>query len=365
MICDNLRSDCNTRLCWRGFHPIQLPVQPTDSFGGQLIRRKQVKTEVGQDMVTGIVIASTVAFGGVGADNGSFVLSAPSPIATTYAPNFASAFERTGASGVSVKQNSTTEGFNWTSTGRASVAFSNRSFAPSFDGGTSNVSFTLFAWDGLIPIVNASNPVQNFSQEQLQSVFNGSTTNWTTFGGSTENITVCVLNGSSDGVQFLTQSFLFGNSAAPSSTNTMSFNTTTQIEEYVSAHPNAIGFSTFSSWRFNANSGSSRFTSAAIDGVFPSTGTIQDGTFSFAFPVFAVSRATEGSDASAFTGWLTSNEGQSFVSTQYLVPVGHASEAFKRFSFFGNTNFISNYNELAQQANNTVANVTETISAEQ
>lgn len=330
------------------------------------INGKEAKTEDGSIMVTGFMLASTVALGGGLDTNGTFVISAPSPIATTYAPNFASAFERTGASSVSIKQNNTSEGFNWTSTGKATVAFSNRPFSSAFDGSSSNVSFTLFAWDGLTPIVNSTNPVQNFSQEQLQNIFNGTTTSWSDFGGSNSNITICVLNSTSDGIEFLSHAFLFGNSAWTAPSSAVTFNTTEQLEQYVSTHPNAIGFSTYSSWRSNSNSGTSSYTSAAVDGVFPSTGTIQDGTYSFSFPVFATtSTSSEGSDASAFTGWLTSTEGQSFVSTQHLVPLSQGARAFKQFAFFGNTNFISNYNELSQQANNTVANVTESFTAEQ
>ncbi|MBS0486275.1 MAG: substrate-binding domain-containing protein, partial [Proteobacteria bacterium] len=89
----------------------------------------------------------------------------------------ANAFEKAGDGRVEVQPFSTISGLDAVHAGTADVAASARAAMPgrAEEQGT---NFYPVAWDALVPIVEAANPVSNITLRQLHDVYLGRITNW-------------------------------------------------------------------------------------------------------------------------------------------------------------------------------------------
>ena len=177
--------------------------------------------------------------------------------------------------------------------------------------------------DALVFMVNSSNPVKSLTEEQIQAVYSGQTTNWKELGGADEEI-VAFQRKQNSGSQTLMEKLVMDGipmAEAPSHHYISSMGELLDIVSSYNNQGNAIGYSVYFYARNMYSVPGLEFLS--VDGITPSNDTIQDGSYPYVNEFYAVIRDDEPEDSPArlLFDWLTSEGGQELVADTGYVPV--------------------------------------------
>jgi len=179
------------------------------------------------------------------------------------------------------------------------------------------------ALDALVFVVNAGNPVDNLTHEQIQGIYTGRITNWSEVGGNDIEIVPFQRNAEA-GSQVLMEKLVMAGldmTEAP----TQSFTTAFGMGEMITAmmgfdgSSSAIGYTVFF---FAEDMGmADGLKIIAVNDVTPSAGSIRNGEYPFINPYYAVIDANEPerSPARIMWDWLQSNDGQKLVNLEGYV----------------------------------------------
>jgi len=181
------------------------------------------------------------------------------------------------------------------------------------------------ATDALVFVINASNPVDSLTLEQIQMIYTGRITNWREVGGEDVEIVAFQRNAEA-GSQVLMEKLVMDGldmSEAP----TQSFGTAFGMGELITeikgfdGSANAIGYTVFYYAEDMRMAEGLRII--AVDGVKPGADTIRSGEYPFLNPYYVVIGAHEPEDSPAriMYDWLLSSEGQTLVSHEGYVSV--------------------------------------------
>lgn len=167
--------------------------------------------------------------------------------------------------------------------------------------------------DGLAVIVNAANPINNLSPEQLRDIFGGRTLNWKELGGADMPITVVSRQaGSSDSALF--QSLVMGErrvtGAARLATTSVSAIETTAADR---------GAISYVSMRYLSEKG---IRAVALNGLLPTPQAVSDNLYPLRSPLLFVGSkapAESGDETNyrAFFAWVQSPAGQAIIGKTY------------------------------------------------
>ncbi|MGH8216681.1 MAG: substrate-binding domain-containing protein, partial [Rhodanobacteraceae bacterium] len=126
----------------------------------------------------------------------------------------AKAFADTGDGHLEFTPFNTIDGIDQALAGTVDIAASAR---PAYPKRTqeAGLTFTPVAWDALVMVTNASNPVNNLTLKQLHDIYYGRITNWSEVGGRDEKIDLDGIASPLDGVQFSYRRLMFGNGDNP------------------------------------------------------------------------------------------------------------------------------------------------------
>ena len=177
--------------------------------------------------------------------------------------------------------------------------------------------------DALVFMINASNPVKSLTEEQIQSVYTGDTTNWKELGGNDEEI-VAFQRGQNSGSQTLMEKLVMNGIPMAKAPSYLSISSMGELLDAVSSYNNqgnAIGYSVYFYARNMYSVPGLEFLS--VDGITPSNDTIRDGAYPYVNEFYAVIRkdAPEDSPARLLFDWLTSEGGQELIADTGYVPV--------------------------------------------
>lgn len=176
------------------------------------------------------------------------------------------------------------------------------------------IEATVIAIDGIAIIVHPDNPVADISLDEVSSIFNGETTNWSEVGGDDVDIVVVSREDGSGTRGAFTDIVLGGEDTLVESA--LIHNSTGGVLEAVANDPNAIGY---------ASTGSMNDTvkGLAIDGAEPTNENIQSGDYTVSRPFnYVTNEDAELSElAQAFLDFVLSDEGQQVVEEQGFIPV--------------------------------------------
>ena len=173
--------------------------------------------------------------------------------------------------------------------------------------------YTPIGKEAFVFFVNARNPVESLSVEQLQGIYSGEITNWKEVGGKNEPIRAFQRNENS-GSQTAFRYFMEGKEIMTPPQNDIVRAMAPIIShtaDYTN-YSNAIGFS----FRFYANEmvGNKGIRLLKINGIYPATETIKDNTYPLASQFFAVSLAdNDKANVLELLEWITSEQGQYLV----------------------------------------------------
>ena len=177
--------------------------------------------------------------------------------------------------------------------------------------------------DALVFMVNASNPVKSLTEEQIQAVYSGKTTNWKELGGDDEEI-VAFQRQRNSGSQTLMEKLVMKDipmAEAPAYYLVASMGELLKQVSSYNNRGNAIGYSVYFYARNMYSVPGLEFLS--VDGVTPSNDTIQDGSYPYVNEFYAAIRDDEPEDSPArlLFDWLTSEGGQELIADTGYVPV--------------------------------------------
>ena len=202
-------------------------------------------------------------------------------------------------------------GIEAASNGSADIGLSSRALKD--EESSAGLNGTTVALDGIAIIVNAENPVNDLSVEQIAQLFTGAA-DWSVVGGDAGEV-ACIGreagSGTRDGFESIT-------GTADSCKLSQELTSTGAVISAVAANPNAIGYASLS-----AVEGKDTVKAVTVGGVACTEATVLDGSYAIQRNFnFIVSDSTPLSEAAqAFVDFATSADASDLIAGAGAVPV--------------------------------------------
>ena len=186
------------------------------------------------------------------------------------------------------------------------IGMSSRDLTPAEQG--RGLRAEIAAIDGIAVIVNRNNPVSNLSVQQIRDIYTGVVTNWSQVGGSSAPIAVVSREAGSGTRGAFEEIIGFqGRLLAGANENT----STGAIKAGIAQNPNAIGY-------ISLGSVDDTIKAVSVDGVAPSTGNVQNGSYRVARPFIILAGNNLHAESAAFIQWILGSAGQAIVSRSWI-----------------------------------------------
>lgn len=168
--------------------------------------------------------------------------------------------------------------------------------------------------EGFVFFVNAKNPIDSLTIEQLQNIYSGKITNWKEVGGPNESIRPFQRpegSGSQSALlRLMKESLLI---EAPTENVVAGMGGIIKRTADYKNYSNAIGFS----FRFYSTQmvGNKEIKLLKIEGIAPNESSIRDGSYPFTSDFYAVTteKSQENPNVQKLLDWILSKEGQSLI----------------------------------------------------
>ena len=203
-------------------------------------------------------------------------------------------------------------GIESASNGSCDIGLSSRALTD--DETASGLNSTTVALDGIAIIVNAENPVEDLSVDQIAQLFTGTITDWSEVGGNAGAV-ACIGreagSGTRDGFESIT-------GTEDTCVLSQELTSTGAVIEAVKGNPSAIGYASLS-----AVEGQDGIKAITVGGVACTEENVQNGSYEIQRPfVMVTNSATELSDAAqAFLDFATSSDANELITEAGAVPV--------------------------------------------
>jgi phosphate transport system substrate-binding protein len=174
--------------------------------------------------------------------------------------------------------------------------------------------------EAFVFFVNKRNPVSNLTTRQIRDIYSGRTTNWKQLGGKNISIKAYQRQKNSGSQTMLIAIMGDETIMKPSTKNTISFmlDIIMEVSEYKNNN-NAIGYSfLFYTTQMVRNN---KIKLLSINGITPSSASIQDGTYPYSENFYAITTNTKNENVNKFINWILSEQGQYLVRETGYVPL--------------------------------------------
>ncbi len=193
--------------------------------------------------------------------------------------------------------------------GRCDIGLSSRDLK---DEEAKELTGTVVAIDGIAVIVNPENPITDLTIEQIAGLYKGEITNWSEIGGSDAPVVLIgreAASGTRDGFESITDT-------EDVCHYTQELTSTGDVVQTVASNPNAIGYASIASVKDTVKM-------LSVEGVKPTTETIQNGTYKVQRNfVFVTKKNAQMSESTkAFFDFATSSAADSLIEKAGAVPV--------------------------------------------
>lgn len=193
--------------------------------------------------------------------------------------------------------------------GRCDIGLASRNLK---DEEKANLDETVVAIDGIAVIVNKENPVTDLTIEQIAAVYKGEITNWKELGGADAPIVLIgreAASGTRDGFESIT-------GTEDLCKYSQELTSTGDVVQTVSSNPNAIGYASLASVGDTVKA-------IKVEGVTPTTETIQNGEYKIQRNFVFVTRANEklSESAQAFFDSAVNGQADDLIVKAGAVPV--------------------------------------------
>ena len=179
------------------------------------------------------------------------------------------------------------------------------------------------ATDALIFVVNANNPVDNLTTEQVRKIYSGEITNWKDVGGNDAPIEAFQRNADAGSQSLMLKLVMKDTPLAPAPETYLIGSMSglmTAVKSYDNS-ANAIGYSVY--YYANDMQMADGLKILSIDGVAPNAETIRSGAYPHLNAYYCVipASAPEKSPNRILFNWLMTEEGQALVAMEGYVSV--------------------------------------------
>lgn len=193
----------------------------------------------------------------------------------------AKAYAETGDGRLDVQPFSTISGIDYAVQGKVDIAASARPAAITADRHQeSGLTFTPVAWDALVFITNASNPVNNLSLKQVRDIYYHQTTNWAKLGGRDEKIDLEGVFQDLDGVEYSFRQLMFGDGDFQAKAPRQLINIDS-LQSDVALNTKGLALSTLAHARRQSG-----IKILSIEGVHPSLATLASGQYPLPMTIY-------------------------------------------------------------------------------
>lgn len=182
--------------------------------------------------------------------------------------------------------------------------------------------------DALVFLVNAGNPVDSLTREQIVGIYTGEIENWSAVGGEDRAIVAYQRNAESGSQVMMENQCMQGVEMAPPPTRLVA-SEMGELIDAVASYQNTADAIGYSVYYYVANMYvQPEIKLLAVDGVAPTDEAIASGEYPFTQPFYAVIRADEPEDSPArrLYDWLTTDEGRALIAQAGYVPADGAAE---------------------------------------
>jgi phosphate transport system substrate-binding protein len=226
----------------------------------------------------------------------------------------AKAWQKAGHGRVELQPFNTASGIDAVVSGRADIGGSARGSDGSAED--AQLKFIPVAWDGLVIITNAANPVRSLTLKQVHDIYYGRIHNWNEVGGRNAPIDVYAVASPGDGVEFSLRKLLFGRGNQPVAAPRLYVNTH-QLEAGVQLNPNGMGVATLSDVR-----GKGKLKALAINGIAPTVANIADGSYPLYTPLYLVinPRSPKAAQVEDFINFVQTSSGRTALRRHAVLP---------------------------------------------
>ncbi len=192
--------------------------------------------------------------------------------------------------------------------GRCDIGLSSRNLK---DEEKTNLTGTVVAIDGIAVIVNPQNPVADLTVGQIAALYKGEITNWNDVGGADAPVVLVgreAASGTRDGFESITDT-------EDLCKYSQELTSTGDVVQTVASNPNAIGYASLASVKDTVKI-------LDVEGVTPTTQTIQNGTYKVQRNfIFVTKKNAELSEtAKAFFDFATSGKADDLIVKAGAVP---------------------------------------------
>ena len=225
----------------------------------------------------------------------------------------AKAWEKAGNGKIEVQSFNTASGLDALEKGQADLAGTAR---PATGAAEAGLTFTPVAWDGVVLITHASNPVTNITMQQLHDIYYGKITNWKELGGKDEGINVYAAASPGDGVEWSLRKLVFGRGNQPVAAPRLYVNQA-KLEEGIGLDTRGFGATTLS-----GAAGNKKLKMISVDGVAPSASTVASGAYPLYTQLYLVTNPSspKAADAKALVDFVTDGAGKALLRSHSLLP---------------------------------------------
>jgi phosphate transport system substrate-binding protein len=200
-------------------------------------------------------------------------------------------------------------GIQAVSEGRCDIGLSSRDLK---DEEKEALEGTVVAIDGIAVIVNPENPIDDLSIDDIAALFTGEISNWSEIGGADAPVVAIgreAASGTRDGFESITDT-------EDKCTYSQELTSTGDVVQTVASNPNAIGYASLASVKDTVKA-------VSVDGVKPTTETIQDGSYKIQRDFVMVTKKGEplSAEAQKFFDFATSAKADDLIVEAGAVPV--------------------------------------------
>jgi phosphate transport system substrate-binding protein len=194
---------------------------------------------------------------------------------------------------------------------------------------------TAIARDAVALVVNAKNPVNALTKDQVRDLLTGAITNWKTVGGEDAPVTVISRTDTNAIIEFIEQRFNLEHQTDGEGGKSMSFRakgSTSYVGTCVvtGTHKDAYAQVLMKPMAFSfvplavASEGRTKSLAVkvlALDGVVPDAATINGGTYPLSRTLYLLTKGEPEGTVKSLRSFLVSSEGQALAAAKGFVPL--------------------------------------------
>ncbi|MBS3908508.1 MAG: phosphate ABC transporter substrate-binding protein [Actinobacteria bacterium] len=226
------------------------------------------------------------------------------PIADDLARSFVDKHKRVR---IQIKANGSNVGIQEVSAGKVDIGMISRDIRP--EETAAGLAATKLGQDVVAIYVNSNNPVNSFTKDQVTKVYNGTITNWQTFGGKNAPILPMGFNSTAGTYDYFMKTFMGGQTL---SSAVRAFGTNLGVRRSVAATDTAVGYASLA---FD----NKRVRPVFIDGVAPTYGNARAGKYPYVRNLNFVTKSPASKATNEFIKFTLSNEGKRIMQKHNLI----------------------------------------------